>query len=115
MYCRFCGAEVDDDAIYCSKCGARISSQTHEQNYSSGSLSSESGDSVCGTIAFVLMVCSCVVFGCSIIPLLWMIPMTVSYWNHLKRHEPTSAGFKVCVLIFVNFIAGILLLVDEKA
>ena len=115
MYCRFCGEQVGDDAVFCSKCGARISPSTHEQNRSSSPLTSESGDSICGTIAFILMIASCIAFGFMIIPLCWMIPMTVSYWNNLKRHEPTSAAFKVCVLIFVNFIAGILLLVDENA
>ena len=31
----------------------------------------------------------------------------------IKENEPLSPGFKVCVLLFVNTIAGVLLLVDK--
>ena len=27
MFCRNCGAQLDDDALYCEKCGTKISSQ----------------------------------------------------------------------------------------
>lgn len=42
--------------------------------------------------------------------LAWCIPMTVKTWRKLKRHENISTGFKVCTLIFVDLISGILLL-----
>ena len=124
-YCQYCGAEVSDDAVYCSKCGAKIGPERHESNTysvtpattgtSNPSNTGERKDSICGTIAFVFMVLTCVTVGFAIIPLAWMIPMTVSYYNHMEKHEPVSVGFKVCVLIFLNFISGILLLVDENA
>lgn len=119
-YCQYCGAEVSDDAIYCSKCGAKIGPQNHESNNytvasANSSNSEKKSDSICGTIAFVFMVLTCVAFGFAIIPLAWMIPMTVSYYNHLQKREPVSVGFKVCILIFVNIISGVLLLVDENA
>ncbi len=48
--------------------------------------------------------------GVLAIPLLWIIPMTVSLGGKLKRGEHVSLAFKVCTLIFVNVISGILLL-----
>ena len=24
MFCRFCGEKIDDDAVFCSKCGVRV-------------------------------------------------------------------------------------------
>lgn len=40
--------------------------------------------------------------------------MTVSYWHAVEENRPVSTGFKVCTLIFVNIIAGILMLCDNK-
>lgn len=49
-----------------------------------------------------------------LIPLLWCVPMTISYFNKIKRGEPISTAFKVCSLLFVSLIAGILMLVDSE-
>ncbi len=48
-----------------------------------------------------------------IIPLIWCIPMTISIYKAYKGEKTLSTGFKVCTLLFVNLIAGILLLCDE--
>lgn len=32
MYCRYCGAEVDDDFVFCSRCGKRIGKTTAESS-----------------------------------------------------------------------------------
>lgn len=42
--------------------------------------------------------------------LAWQIPMTLSVWRKLKNNEKIGVGFKICVLIFVNLVSGILLL-----
>lgn len=65
------------------------------------------------TACKVLMIISTVVMGLYLIPLAWCIPMTVSYSNKIKTGQPISTGFKVCTLLFVNTIAGILMLVDK--
>jgi len=51
---------------------------------------------------------------CQLIPLSWQIPMTVIYFRKTKNGEPVSVGFKVCVLIFVSLISGILMLCDSQ-
>ncbi len=45
-----------------------------------------------------------------LIPLCWVIPMTIKVHNSLKNGEKLSTAFKVCTLIFVNIVSGILLL-----
>ena len=65
------------------------------------------------TIALVFMIIATVISGFSIIPLAWMIPMTVYYYKSIKNKESVSTGFKVCTLIFVSLISGILMLCDQ--
>ena len=47
------------------------------------------------------------------IPLAWCLPMTKAYCKMIKSGENVSVGFKVCSLIFVNTVAGILMLCDN--
>lgn len=61
----------------------------------------------------VLMIVGCVFGGfCYLIPLAWQIPMTVIYFKKVKNGEPISMAFKICSLLFVSLIAGILMLVQ---
>ncbi len=76
-------------------------------------------------IAFILdlltMVGCCVVllpipFLCVMLILLlaWMIPMTIVTWGIYKGTRRNTVAFGVCTLIFVNRVAGILLLCSQK-
>ena len=40
--------------------------------------------------------------------------MTVHYFNAVKNGEKLTTGFKVCTLLFVSLVAGIVMLCDEK-
>lgn len=73
-----------------------------------------SSDQTLCLIAFIFNLLSCVGFGLLIIPLAWMIPMTVVSWGIYKGTRPNTAAFGVCTLIFVNMVAGICLLVADK-
>lgn len=101
--CVNCGKILDDDnATYCPNCGNSFGG-FHKQ---SGLL----------TTAYVFMIISCVIFGWMILPLAWLIPMTVRIKNRMKGdREPISLAFKICTLIFCNIISGILLLCDSNA
>lgn len=46
------------------------------------------------------------------IGLLWMLPMTVHYFKAKKNKRPVGVAFKICTMLFVNMIAGILMLCD---
>ncbi|MCH5171796.1 MAG: hypothetical protein J1F31_03060 [Erysipelotrichales bacterium] len=62
----------------------------------------------------VLLIISCVALGWMIIPLFWLIPVTVHYFHAVRDHRPVSTAYKVCVLLFINMLAGILMLVDNE-
>lgn len=65
-------------------------------------------------IAFILCIISTVTIGWAIIPLAWMIPMTVRCWGIYQGTKPNTTAFAVCTLIFVTVIGGILLLVCKR-
>jgi len=63
--------------------------------------------------AFILCLIATISVGWTLIPLAWCIPMTISVYKAYKGKKTLSVGFDVCVLLFVNVIAGVLLLVDN--
>ena len=64
--------------------------------------------------AFILSLIATISYGVLIIPLFWCIPMTVHIYKAYKGETDIGVGFKVCELLFVSLIAGILLLVDNE-
>ncbi len=64
--------------------------------------------------AFVLCLISTILMGIAIIPLIWCIPMTIKVYRAYKDNDFPSMRFNICVLLFVNIIAGILLLIDNE-
>lgn len=73
-----------------------------------------SQDSTLRLIAFVFCLVSTVSTGWMLIPLAWMVPMTVCVWGIYKGRRPNTTAFGVCTLIFVSIVGGILLLVSKK-
>ena len=65
-------------------------------------------------VAFVLNVICTVLCCWLIIPLAWMIPMTVHSWGIYKGTKPNTVAFGVCTLFFLSLVSGILLLVSTK-
>jgi len=65
-------------------------------------------------IAFIFSIVSTVCAGCLVIPLAWMIPMTVISYKIYKGERPNTVAFGVCMLIFVSVVSGILLLCSKK-
>lgn len=101
-YCRKCGAQIEDDAEFCSNCGEPVNNNK---------LSVTQYDSTLAIVIKVFMILDTIALGFFIIPLAWCIPMTVSTFRRLDNNEPIGVGFKVCTLLFVGLIPGILLLV----
>lgn len=110
-YCSKCGAQLVDEAIVCTGCGCAV---TGGENVAVAV--PQKKESGLTTAAKVLMILGTIALGlsCFLIPLAWCIPMTVSYFRKVKNGVPVSTGFKVCSLIFVNTIAGILMLCDKE-
>lgn len=111
-YCAHCGNEVLDEAIVCPKCGCSVD---YEIKRKPAQASTADDKLTLRLIAKVFMIIGTVVMGIGLflIPLAWCLPMTIAYSNKIKNNEPVSIGFKVCVLIFVNVIAGVLMLCDN--
>lgn len=111
-YCVKCGAEMFDDAVMCVKCGRMDEGLAGLLNQSESKVGNNSG---LKTAAFILMIIGTVVGALSSfgIALAWCLPMTLSYSQKVKRGEPISNGFKICALLFVNTIAGIIMLCDN--
>lgn len=65
-------------------------------------------------IAFILNIVTTVSIGWTIIPLAWMIPMTVISHGIYKGTKKNTTAFGVCTLLFLNLVSGILLLVSTK-
>jgi hypothetical protein len=71
-------------------------------------------DSTLRLINFIFCVITTVCSFWLILPLAWMIPMTVHSWGIYKGTKPNTVAFGVCTLIFVSRVGGILLLVSDK-
>lgn len=108
MYCKTCGYSVNDDDSYCPNCGTPLKS-SYSRDTARSDYDGETRRTL-GTIALVFAIISCVAFGFALFPLAWMIPMTVYMSRKLNAREPMSIAFKVCTLIFLNTVSGILLL-----
>ena len=80
-------------------------------------MSSNNNNETLKLVAFIFNLITTVGLGWLIIPLAWMIPMTVMSWGIYKGKRANTTAFGVCTLIFVNLVSGILLLVageDKK-
>ena len=105
-FCSHCGKELLKEAVICTGCGCSVKESAPVQNVK------VSGLAVAAKVFFII---STVVMGLYILPLVWCIPMTVSYSGKIKRGEKVGVGFKICLLIFVNLIGGILALCDNSS
>ena len=108
-YCTKCGKELFDEAVVCTGCGCAVGNKEYVDPFAPA----PKKESTLKLVAKVFMILGTVCMGFLILPLAWCLPMTLSYCKKIKNNEPISIGFKVCALLFVNTIAGILMLVDQ--
>ena len=142
-FCKNCGAELEDNAEICNKCGCPtelfhpvqpdLQGQSvqpgtppqYAQTAQSGPASTSRGMSIAIKVFMVIGCVSCALGSLligftiasligSLITLAWTVPMTVHVFRKLDKGEPIGLAFKICTLIFVNIIAGILLLVKDS-
>ena len=107
-YCKHCGAELCDEAVICTSCGCAVEAIAVQNTQSDTSATLK-------MIAKIFMIIGCVATASFfLIPLCWTIPMTMHYWKAVDNKQPVGTGFKVCSLLFVSLVAGILMLCDNK-
>ena len=143
-YCSKCGAQLPDEAIFCHACGRAVESQFSQQTQFNQQAQPNqqaqrpqqpplwaqtpnqvplwhqrpprAADNPLTTAAKVLMIIGTVVMAIYTlgIALAWCLPMTIAYSNSIKEGRPVSTGFKVCTLLFVSLVAGILMLCENS-
>ena len=74
----------------------------------------QDNDKTLRLIAFIFSLIGTVAVGWTLIPLAWMIPMTIISYGIYKGTKQNTVAFGVCMLIFTSLVAGILLLVAKK-
>ena len=104
-YCTHCGKEVLDEAVVCPSCGCKVGSTT-----TSNKMVEEEDKKILTLLVKIFMIIGCIATGWSLIPLLWTVPLTVHVWRKLSNKEPIGIAVKICSLLFVNIVAGIILL-----
>lgn len=105
-YCTHCGAEANDEAVICVKCGRAIEDAP---------VNGKSRNETMKTVILVFLILGCIGGAAAcLIPLAWCIPITLSIKRKLDNGEPIDVALKVCTLLFVSLVAGILLLCLDK-
>ena len=142
MRCSCCGNEVRENERYCNNCGqnnegyverktietVEIYKQPANNVYSQPQPSyqqvntfqqptehvskPESGTT---TAVKVFMIIGAIFMALStyFIGLAWCIPMCIYYFNKVKNGGIIGTGFKVCSMLFVSMIGGILMFCDK--
>ena len=117
-YCTNCGSPLAESTKFCGNCGAPVEGRAeakatpvYERPYDDNAARRRDDGLV--TVAKVFLILGCIAVGWALIPLAWCIPMTVSLFRKLNSGEPIGIGLKVCTLLFVSRVAGILLLCME--
>ncbi len=143
LYCKNCGAKLEEDAKYCSKCGTKIDPiQENDDSKSDKQIEYINVDCMgIGKIpveknpkktnsnkrpsiqiaAIVFLVMDCVlnfIIGIYIwgllFRLLFIIPCTVYYCYKTGLNEKVNVGFKIFVLILLGFVPSLLMLLDDS-
>ncbi len=106
-FCQKCGKEIVDEAVICPGCGCAVAQEQ---------ANAKNGDDGLAVAAKIFLILGCIAQGWMLLPLAWCLPITISACNKMKRGEHVGTGLKVCALLFVSLIGGILLLCrsDDK-
>ena len=109
--CPSCNAEMPSKFPVCTNCGYSFNSETKLFEFNK----SDNDPSPLQIIALVLMILASIVLAFSFffIPLLWCIPMTIYYANNIRKQKSTHIAFKICTILFLGIIPGVIMLFDD--
>ena len=116
MFCKFCGHPVSEDAIYCPTCGKKLDEVKKEEVKveAVGLETPKKRNETIAQIGLVFCTINTIIAGFVLIPLIWMLPMTVSIYKSLQEHKPISVAMKVCTCLFLSLLGGVLLLIADE-
>lgn len=123
-YCHHCGREVENGNKFCPHCGALQDRYSEDDYYGEREANMEKPKTVKPEVSSeaqtgldlavkIFMVLSTVAFGFALIPLIWMVPMTMHAFHKADNNEEYGIGFSICSLIFVDVVAGILMIIRD--
>ena len=108
-FCKNCGNQLVDEAVVCPNCGVAADNGNPYGGPNPYAAPAKDNSGL-ALAAKIFLVIGCICQGLFILPLAWCLPLTISFWRKVDRGEPVSVGLKVCLLLFVNTIGGILAL-----
>ena len=113
-FCTNCGSQMDLVLPFCTNCGQAFN-DSNKNYYSNGVTNGDTKLNTMQIIIIVLLVLASIAsaFAFFFIPLLWCIPMTIHYSNKCKKNEQVSTAFKICTILFMGLIPGILMFFDQ--
>ena len=115
MYCKYCGHPVDDNAIYCPTCGKKLGENKEEVKVEVVGVNTPSKrNDTLAQLGLVFCIINTVIAGFCLIPLIWMLPITLSINNSIRDNKPISFALKVCTCIFLSLIGGVLLILADE-
>ncbi len=109
MYCTHCGAQLAEEAVVCPACGCATENHAKQQAAAKANASD-----VLKKVAKILMIVFCAIEGVYLIPLCWMLPMTLHYIKCVDEGIPVSLAFKICTILFASLPAGVLMVVADE-
>ena len=126
-YCVKCGAELFDEAVICVKCGCPCDPGYFEKTkkkkswYLNGIQTAAYVFCLINIFAEIILINVIVALFAEmaflalyVIPLCVMFPLVIIWCYRVQNEKKVGVGLKVCILIFVSLIAGILLLCEEE-
>ena len=131
-YCHHCGKQIENGNKFCPHCGTLQDRYSDDYRYEEkendyvGVDTSEEGKGKkfisentkreLDTVVKVFMVISTVIMGIFIIPLFWMIPMTMHAWKKADSKEPYGLAFSIfCIFLFpAPPVSGICMIIRDS-
>lgn len=126
-FCYHCGVKIETDTAVCLKCGAALKipvvKNKDARTLQAAALVIMEIDLALWVLGYIFAI-AYVLFNkisdMTLYLLLPIIPIVIKaiatryYFAKAKYREPVNAVFKICVFIFINSIAGILMLCDDN-
>lgn len=110
-YCKKCGSEMDDEALFCSYCGEQDGAKAQSLDSEPEQAPvSEEDQVLLGTLIKIFLIVTAVLSGFVLIPLLWTIPMTIKACRTIDEKQQFSIGFSILTIIFFSQIGGIMMI-----
>ena len=109
--CPSCDAEMPSKFPICTNCGYSFKSE--KQLFVFNNSVTDPSPLQIISLALMIIISLILAFCFFFIPLLWCLPMTIYYANNIRKQKSTHIAFKICTIIFVGIIPGIVMLFDD--